>query len=203
MQDVSFAERPTEILHTYNDGKKAVEEATDQQILHVQRCKVCERPTLATYRYIDGWSDPSDYMDFTYIYPPRRDVGDLPQRVGSRYTAMLELMHAPDVFAVRAGKLLEAVCSDQGLTKRDGDLSERLDKLVKSEKVPKPLTEQAHLVRRFRNVGGHDDDAEVELEDVPLLREFVEALLDYLYWGPLKLERGRKALARRLGRSES
>lgn len=63
--------------------------------------------------------------------------------------------------------------------------------------MPAGLADQADLVRKYRNIGGHDDDIEVDADDVPLIRGFVDALLEFFYWGPAKLARGREALARR------
>ncbi len=134
---------------------------------------------LSTFTYIDGWQDPAD-IDYRPLYPEAMDATDLPERVRQRYRAMLELTHAPDAFAVRAGRVIEAVCADQGVVR--GTLDDRLRLLVSEREVPAALVDQAHLVRRYRNVGGHDDDIEVEAEDVPLLRDFVEALLEFFYW---------------------
>ena len=194
VKDIVFSERPTQIR--YEPG--GIQEATDQTILHVQRCSVCDAPTLSTYRWIDGWSDPSDYAELARLYPPEPELGDLPSRVSDRYKRMLELVHAPDAFAVQAGRLLEAVCTDQGV--ESGELGPRLDQLAGKRRqiIPKGLADQAHLVRRFRNLGGHDDDVEVQPGDVSLIRGFVETLLEFLYWGPAKLERGRHALAARM-----
>jgi hypothetical protein len=199
VKEVVLSERSTEVV--YEPGGK--EKTADQTILHVQRCSVCEAPTLSTYRYIDGWSDPIDYMHFERIYPPKLNLDDLPPRVRDRYESLLGLLHAPDAFAVRAGRLLEAVCTDQGVA--EGDLGPRLDQLAgkKHQAIPRGLADQAHLVRQFRNLGGHDDDVEVQPDDVQLIRGFVEALLEFLYWGPGKLERSRAALAARIKKSES
>jgi Domain of unknown function (DUF4145) len=96
-----------------------------------------------------------------------------PERVRDRYEKMLELQHAPDAFAVRAGRSLEAVCADQGVhpkTDKNAELSQRLDQLVKRAEVPKALTDQGHLVRKYRNVGGHNGTWEVQDQDVPLIR---------------------------------
>jgi hypothetical protein len=194
VEDVVFSTRPTKISHD-NGYVEAVE---DQQVLQIHRCEGCGAPTVLSYRYIDGWSDPSDYMDLRQVFPVPRSFGDLPDRVAERYRRMLELQYEPDAFAVRAGRVLEAVCSREGVT--EGDLGPRLDQLAgkKRETIPRALAAQAHLVREFRNVGGHDDDVEVEAADVPLIREFVESLLEFLYWGPAKLERGRQILQRRV-----
>ena len=109
---------------------------------------------------------------------------------------MLELAYEPDAFAMRAGKVLEAICSDQGYVK--GNLGPRLDKLIADDRLPQALGDQAHLVREYRNIGSHDDGSlDVETEDVPLIRDFVESLLDYLYWRPAKLQRVKSANERR------
>ncbi len=34
-------------------------------------------------------------------------------------------------------------------------------------------------------------------DDLPLIRDFVEGLLEFLYWGPAKLQRGTEALIER------
>jgi hypothetical protein len=170
------------------------EEFTTVWALQVERCSVCRGLILSTFTYVDGWQDPAD-IDYRPLYPETMDVTDLPERVRQRFQATLELLHAPDAFAVRAGRVIEAVCADQGVVR--GTLDDRLRLLVSERAVPAALVDQAHLVRRYRNVGGHDDDIEVEAEDVPLLRDFVEALLEFFYWGPAKLARGREALERR------
>ena len=187
-----LSERTTTIHH---EPGGHVEEVPDQTILHVARCSVCQGPTISTYRWIEDWSDPADYAEFTRVFPPVRELDDLPDRARERYESMLELLHAPDAFAVRAGRLLEAICADKGIVR--GDLKDRIDSLVSGGTVPQALADQAHLVRNYRNVGGHDDDREVQADDVPLIRRFMEALLEYLYWGPAELERGRAALEAR------
>jgi hypothetical protein len=162
-------------------------------------CTGCDRLTLERYTWVDEFMETADDTTISVVYPKDRDLADLPKRVRERYSAMLELQHAPDAFAVRAGRLLEAVCSDKGIprSKTRPDLSHRIDGLIKEAKVPKALTDQAHLVRQYRNLGGHDEDWEVQDEDVPLVRGFVEALLDFLYWGPENLARANAEFKRR------
>lgn len=103
---------------------------------------------------------------------------------------MLAMQHEPDLFAVRAGTCLEAVCTDQGVprTNKQKDLADRLDALVERGDLPESLAAQAHVVREYRNIGGHDAEMNVKDGDVPLIRRFVEGLLDYLYWGPASLD---------------
>jgi Domain of unknown function (DUF4145) len=182
------------VLSTKSDTVQVggyLQEITTQQIAQISRCTGCDNLTLETYTWVDEMMDPED-VTLHQLYPQERSFADLPERVRARYEAMLELQHAPDAFAVRAGRLLEAVCADQGVhpkTDKNAELSQRLDQLVKQVGVPKALTDQAHLVRKYRNVGGHDNAWEVEDQDVPLIRRFVESLLDLLYWGPANLAR--------------
>jgi hypothetical protein len=198
LQDVVIDEQEVEIVHHSGAGEWE-SSASNQRALSIRRCSECSGLTLATYHWIDGWSDPGDPMDWRVIYPPRRDPDALPARVAERYLAMLKLAHTPDAFAVFAGRLLEAVCADRGIPRDQGrrknvPLRDRLDQLVSSGAVPEALAEQARLVKDYRNLGSHDNEVEVHADDVPLLRGFVESLLDYLYWGPQKLDQGRKAL---------
>lgn len=174
------------------------EEGSWQTIIDVQRCSECAAPTFARYGWLDPFYDaPDQAHDWAILYPPQRDVEALPERVRHRYVAMLELAYAPDAFAVRAGRLLEAVCSSQGVDKTRGDLNRRIIALVAEGNLPSALAAQAHLVRNYRNLGGHDDDLEVDAGDVPLIRGFVEALLDFLFWGPAELSRANTALEKR------
>lgn len=182
------------VLSTSTDHAPIAEymqEMTTQHIAQISRCAGCDGLTLETYFWVDEMMEPGD-VTLHQLYPQERSFTDLPARVRERYEKMLELQHAPDAFAVRAGRLLETVCADQGLhpkTDKDAELSQRLDQLVKQAGVPKALTDQGHLVRKYRNVGSHDKGWEVEDQDVPLIRRFVESLLDFLYWGPANLTR--------------
>lgn len=186
-------------------GGQYMKELTTEHIAQIGRCTGCDGLTLETYTWVDEMMEPDD-VTLNQLYPQERSFTDLPPRVRGRYERMLELQHAPDAFAVRAGRLLETVCADQGVnpkTDKNAELSQRLDQLVKRAGVPKALTDQAHLVRKYRNVGGHDIAWEVEDQDVPLIRRFVESLLDFLYWGPANLARGDRRVQEARGGSGS
>lgn len=165
---------------------------TFEDRLQVQQCSVCKKPTLRSYT----WHDFSDAGEaWRTLYPSTYEIDDLPAEVGERYTGMLEVLYAPDLFAVRAGKLLETICKDLGV--KQSSLQSSLEKLAKEERLPDALGAQVLLVKEYRNIGGHDDPLEVEDEDVPVLRDFVENLLEALYRGPAKFERGQQKLDER------
>jgi Domain of unknown function (DUF4145) len=174
------------------------EEIVTQRIAQIDLCSGCGKPSLSTYTWVDGYMEPDDVVP-EELYPERRNLEDLPERIRDRYLQMLEIQHAPDAFALRSGKPLETVCGDQGIaeTKKLFNLARRLDALVRQLGVPWPLIDQAHLVRDYRNIGSHDAGLEVRAADVPPIRGFVESLLDFLYWGPANLDRVTAELKRR------
>jgi Domain of unknown function (DUF4145) len=96
--------------------------------------------------------------------------------------------------------VLEAVCSERGIA--NGPLADRLRELAQRGKLPGPLAKQAHLIRRYRNIGGHDDDQEITKDDVTVIRGFVDSLLDYLYWGPAKYKRAVAAFEERTAKRD-
>jgi len=114
---------------------------------------------------------------------------------------MMQVLFQPESFAVGAGRLLEAVCANRGIT--DGSLHNRLEQLAASGDLPEPLANQALLVKEYRNIGGHDDDREITPEDVLLISGFVEGLLEYLYWGPEKYKRALVAFEERQASRDS
>ena len=166
-------------------------EISVQRIAQIDRCSSCGEITLSRYLWIDEYFDPDDVQVET-LYPQPHQIGDLPISVRTRYEAMLELQHAPDAFAVRAGRVLEEICADRGISD-ELSLREQLNALVEQADVPAPLVSQAHN----RNYGGHIKEFEVEEGDVPLIRGFIDALLDFLYRGPAELARVSAALEAR------
>lgn len=184
---------------TIHDPPGFQQEILVQRIAQVDLCPSCGEVTLSRYLWIDGYFDADDLTVET-LYPQPHRLDDLPANIRARYEAMLDLQHAPDAFAVRAGRVLEAICADRGISD-ELSLREQLNALVQQAEVPAPLVSQAHVVYTYRNYGGHVKEFEVEAGDVPLIRGFVDALLDFLYRGPAELARvsaaldGRKAAA--------
>ena len=74
--------------------------------------------------------------------------------------------------------------------------SPRLNHLVASERIPKTLAEMAHHLRQLRNIGAHLTEEEIRTEDVPVIIDFVEAILEYLYVAPSKIRAVQERLAR-------
>lgn len=171
------------------DSPWAPDEVTVSDVVQVDLCKGCGNPTLLRFSWVEDYTDAED-LNAKILYPEQRELDDLPGNVRKRYSEMLQIQHEPDLFAVRAGKCLEAICADLGVprTSKLSDLAGRLDALVDMGELPESLAAQAHIVREYRNIGGHDAVMDVKDSDAPLLRRFVEGLLDFFYWGPKSLD---------------
>jgi hypothetical protein len=200
LTDGGHAEMDSHEVKVRDADNTIVDVVDERDMAWAQKCTACRGVTVSRYRWADSWLEEDTPV---VVYPPGRSADDLPADVEKRYVKMLEYRHDPDVFAVQAGRTLEAICADRGLSNKVGNLEARLDRLVNEELVPQPMVDQAHLVRRYRNIGGHDEVIDVEEEDVPLIQGFVDALLSYLYRDPAKLARATASLEERKAQAKS
>jgi Domain of unknown function (DUF4145) len=156
-------------------------------------CRGCREATVHTW----GWSpEMSIEAGERVLYPTRRDNSSLPETVGIRLDAAMKVKRIdPGLYAVGIGRMLEAVCKEQGATGKD--LFAKLDDLVVQGKMPEPLTAAAHELRKLRNLGAHDEAIEVAADDVTLIEALGEAILEYLYRAPAAVAAVRAGLAQR------
>lgn len=148
------------------------------------KCLNCSKPTLReTYNDFNR-----DEPTYNIIYPVVKEgLANLPEQIASRYQAALKVQRIePSAFAVLIGRTLEAVCNYEKATGKD--LNDKVNNLVSLDRIPRTLAEMAHQLRQIRNLGAHDDEDDVTEEDVPIIRDFVEAILEYLYVAPAKIE---------------
>jgi hypothetical protein len=64
---------------------------------------------------------------------------------------------------------------------------EKVNNLIKSERIPPLLADVAHLGRQIGNLGAHFDKEEVTEADVTAMLDFLETILEYLYVLPPKV----------------
>ena len=156
------------------------------------KCPNCSKPTLRE-TYNDSNREEQTYE---IIYPVVKEgLANLPEQIASSYQAALRVQHIePSAFAVLIGRTLEAVCNYEKATGKD--LNDKVNNLFSLNRIPKTLAEMAHQLRQIRNLGAHDKEDEVTEEDVPIMRDFVEAILEYLYVAPAKIEAVRTRLTK-------
>lgn len=168
------------------------------RIWSLLRCPRCERPTLQTYVWSDDFSDPGD-TETTQLYPASVDNASLPPSVQKQLDIALRVKSLEaGLYAVAIRRLLEAVCQEENAA--GATLYEQIDALVEAGRLPHVFERMATQLRKLGNLGAHVLDAEVEASDVPLIEEFANMLLEYLYRAPAKVDALEKALAARLGR---
>jgi len=180
------------VADTIHDRVAGHDELDARIIWIVHRCPACSGPTLS--EFWDGISDPED--EPSRIYPTARDNRALPKNIRDAYDRALKVKKIdPGFYAVGVRRMLEAVCDDRGVP--TGDLFNRLTALAQSAAIPTMLAEQAQELRNLGNLGAHEKDIDVEEADVPVIEDFAEAVLEYLYRAPAKLTALRASLDQR------
>ncbi|HYU77272.1 MAG TPA: DUF4145 domain-containing protein [Ktedonobacteraceae bacterium] len=175
-------------------------ETTTWTTWRVLLCSTCSQPTLERdVQHVLGGPNgtrPPRGPSPELLYPVTQAlVASLPASIGSMYQETLRVeKHSPRACAVMAGLTLEAICQYEQA--RGSFLSERLNHLVASERIPKTLAEMAHQLRQLRNMGAHFTEEEILPEDVPVIIDFVEAILEYLYVAPAKIRAVQERLSR-------
>lgn len=160
------------------------------------QCVSCEEPTLCTAWYLSGVQESEPRV----IFPSdTTDDSALPLPVRKAWVAALAVRHVePNAFAVLVRRTLETICHVEGAAGRT--LIQKLTVLAESDRIPGVLAEIANSLREIGNLGAHASAVdEVRPADVPLIYDFADAIIEYLYRAPAKVE----AVKARLGKSES
>ena len=170
----------------------------------VEREKFGELPEVfkGDFHFAAGYAgrvgDPAGPMLFEefssgnkILYPQDKTIEHqwvLPYRVSLAYNAALRVQKAdPGAFAIMVGRTLEEICRHE---KAKGKvLADKIKSLADSGRMPQVLAEMIEQLRLLRNLAAHanEDDYVVEEEDVPIIREFIDAILEYLYIAPTKI----------------
>ena len=150
-----------------------------------------ETKTTYVYEAIGGQADIYPTLAKNRILYPgskkaKTPLINLPKTIERNYFAALKVQDIePSACAVLVGRTLEAVCNYEKATGKT--LSDKVNNLVNSDRIPRTLAEMAHQLRQIRNFGAHDAEDEVTEEDVPIILDFLEAILEYLYVAPAKI----------------
>lgn len=159
------------------------------------RCPRCEKATLEEDWWCDEASDP-EIDTSTQLFPMPRDNSAIPGRVLQAYWEANRIKgESPSLYAVGIRRMVEAVCKDQGGPK--GSLEDMLDRLAEEGRLPSQLAEMGHQLRARGNLGAHVDDVEVTKDDVPVIEEFADAILEYVYRAPAKIAAAQASLEAR------
>lgn len=156
----------------------------------ILQCPACEKPTLhQTATGLDSHGNEAIEARESVLYPAERTISkDLPGDIAAVYSVAVGIAPlSPGLCAVQVAKTLEAICRREGAHGRN--LQQRLEYLANSGRIPETLGKMAQQVRQIRNLGAHADSGgdEVKESDVPVILDFMDAILEYLYVLPAKM----------------
>lgn len=156
-------------------------------------CLTCSQPTLEQdVQNVPGKigsAPPARSASPKVLYPTERSTRwqHIPSSILDFYSEALKVEKvSPRSCAVMAGLALEEICTVEEA--KGSSLSERLNHLAQSERIPRTLVEMAQHLRYFRNISAHAMEEKVTEADVPVMLYFVEAILEYLYVAPATLQ---------------
>jgi hypothetical protein len=174
----------------YNEGQDII-------TWRILECTWCKNPTFeetkADYQFVEhalyAGVEPVT-SETNILYPSVRgpiSLKNVPKAIEKEYMSALKYQSGdPNACALYVGRTLDEVCNYEKI--KDARLVERLNELIKSKNLPAPLATMAHKIRHIRNLGAHADGKnEVTEEDVPIILDFVELILEYLYVAPAKI----------------
>jgi Domain of unknown function (DUF4145) len=189
-----------ELHEPYETDKKSSKrtwEVSEYKVYTTLMCSTCFQPTLRKTIMVYLEVDNELVEGETEILYPTKIVQlkNLPETIEKKYQAALRVRFIePNACAVLVGRTLEAACNHENAEGRN--LAQKLNELAQRGRIPDTLAEMAQQLRELRNLGAHDAEDEVTEEDVPIILDFLEAILEYLYVAPAKIEAVRARLTR-------
>ncbi len=123
------------------------------------------------------------------LYPPEKRISpSLPETVRRRYAEAIKVQTlSPSSCAVLVRRTLEAVCQYENATGKT--LADQLKNLADTGKIPQTLADVALHLRQLGNLAAHHDvNDDVTIEDVPIILDFIDLFLGYLYVTPAKIQ---------------
>lgn len=155
----------------------------------IMRCETCYEISMYQVSFSTEAIDGVQHSTATIkvLYPvDRPELPNLPVKIEKAYRAALKVKKIEsNACAVLVGRTLEAACNQEQAPGRV--LADKLTYLAGAGRIPKTLAEMAHHLKELRNLGAHDDEDTVTEEDVPIILDFLEAILEYLYVAPAKV----------------
>lgn len=171
--------------------------ATKYRIWRVFLCLTCLNPTL---EWEDQFLMPDHApirRDPQVLYPvPRAHLDNVPAAIEKEYRSAHKYKNRdPNACAVYIGRALDKICQHEKVT--GNRLIDKLNNLIAKKNLPDQLGTMAHQIRQIRNMGAHaDGDDEVTEADAPIMLDFLEAILEYLYVAPAKIAAVQARLAK-------
>lgn len=158
----------------------------NKSLWSVYRCNTCGGMVLAC-------SPNGIGIPISKIWPTPIEVAEeIPTRAREFLTQAVASMHAPSGAVMLAASAVDAMLKTKGY--REGSLNVRIEKSQKDNLITSEMAAWAHEIRLDANDQRHADE-EAELPsptDASKAIEFANALAQFLFVLPARVERGRK-----------
>jgi hypothetical protein len=132
--------------------------------------------------------------EITEIWPSPPTVGEaVPTRAREFLSQAIASIHAPSGAVMLTASAVDAMLKDKGF--KEGSLYSRIDTAAKAHLITSEMAAWAHEVRLDANDQRHADEAGElpSAADASKAIEFANALAQFIYVLPARVERGRKS----------
>lgn len=143
------------------------------------RCTICQHVIL----------QKKSKKNVEQLWPPSLEFPpDVPERIRRIYDeARYVKSKSPSSFVVQVRRALEAVTKERNAEGRA--LFDKINWLIQNEHLPQVFGEMSHISRLIANLGAHDAEIDVKLNDADIVDEFFRAIIEYIYIAPAKVAR--------------
>jgi hypothetical protein len=138
-------------------------------------------------------SPGSESEDITVIWPAPQEVAEVvPARAREFLSQSIASQHAPAGSVMLAASAVDAMLKEKGL--KDGSLNSRIDTAAQTHLITQEMAAWAHEVRLDANDQRHADEGAAlpNESDAKKAIEFANALAQFLFVLPARVDRGRK-----------
>lgn len=148
-------------------------------------CVTCGGVLLACSPHNEG-------HDISQLWPAPLTIADVvPARARDFLAQAISSMHAPAGAVMLTASSIDAMLKDKGY--KDGSLNSRIDAAAKDHLITLEMAAWAHEIRLDANDQRHADDSAPLPSDADAEKviEFAQALAQFIYVLPARVERGR------------
>jgi hypothetical protein len=132
--------------------------------------------------------------DISKIWPSQFSVSDtIPPRAREFLTQAVASLHAPAGAIMLTASAVDAMLKDKGF--KEGSLNSRIDASAAAHLITQEMAAWAHEIRLEANDQRHADETAALPNETDASKgiEFANALAQFLYVLPARVERGRKS----------
>lgn len=153
---------------------------------YLMKCKTCYGVSLYYDNEFD--EDRGNITEAFLCYPLIKNATEeVPSSIRQTYNEALKVEKISyTAFALLIRKALELLCKDQKATGRN--LKAQLENLAQRGIIPENLSQMADALRLLGNLSAHDS-YELEYSEVRAMKDFMSAMLEYVYVAPAKIKK--------------